>query len=121
MVESTFLKKHSQKEAAFFEAFAKDYLAYLGNPKPSSHHINEIKDLLSHVWLRRALFLDERLTPKEQECLYLSAQGKNIADIALFLKVSTRQVERHRQAIMQKLGAKNFIEAVTIGLRYGTP
>jgi len=124
MVESNFptdvhLKKHMRKEEAFFESFAKDYLVYLGNPRPSSQQISEIKGLLSHVWLRRTLVLDKRLTPREQQCLYLSAQGKKIAEIALFLNISARQVERHRQAILQKLGSKNLAEAIAVGLRYG--
>ena len=62
---------------------------------------------------------DRRLTKREQNCLYLSAQGKGIKEIASFLKMSDRRVVQYRQAIFQKLGCKNIVEAITVEIRYG--
>jgi DNA-binding CsgD family transcriptional regulator len=109
----------AQQEQQFFAGFAKDYLIYLGNPLPSKKKIVAFQSLLSHVWLRRTLWLDGRLTDQERRCLYLSAQGKSLKEIAVFLDISVRHVERHRQAIFQKLGCKNIAEAITLGIRYG--
>jgi DNA-binding CsgD family transcriptional regulator len=117
--KTIFQEKLALKQHQFFHAFAKDYLKYLGNPNPGNKQLAEMQALLSHVWVRRTLCFDLRLTELEQQCLYLSAQGKGIKEIASFLKVSSRRVEQYRQAIFQKLECKNISEAITLGLRYG--
>ena len=77
------------------------------------HHI------LSHVWMRQAICFDPRLTEKEQQCLYLSAQGKSLKELTVFFNISKRRVEQYRQSIFQKLACNNITEAVFIGIRYG--
>ena len=106
-------------EQQFFTSFAKDYLIHLGNYQPSKKQIAACLSLLSHVWLRRTLYLDGRLTDAERRCLYLSAQGKSLKEIALFLGITSRHVERHRQAIFHKLECNNIAKAIALGIRYG--
>jgi DNA-binding CsgD family transcriptional regulator len=113
------LNKLSDQEDKFFENFSKDYLVYLGNPRPSKKQITEMLSILSHVWLKRRVCLDLRLTEREKQCLYLSALGKNIKEIASYFKITVRQVELYRQAIFKKLLCKNIGEAIAKGLRYG--
>ncbi|MGC1182832.1 response regulator transcription factor [Legionella sp.] len=71
------------------------------------------------MWLRRTLYLDGRLTDQERRCLYLSAQGKSLKEIAIVLNISVRHAERHRQSIFQKLECKNIAESIALGIRYG--
>ncbi|MGC1182616.1 helix-turn-helix transcriptional regulator [Legionella sp.] len=78
-----------------------------------------MQNALSHVWVRQVIYLDFRLTKKENQCLYLSAQGKTIKEIALFFQVTVKRVEQYRQAIFEKLACTNMIEAVFIGICYG--
>ncbi|MGC1183407.1 response regulator transcription factor, partial [Legionella sp.] len=59
------------------------------------------------------------LTEQERRCLYLSAQGKSLKEIASFLAITVRRVERHRQAIFRKMECKNIAEAIALGIRYG--
>jgi DNA-binding CsgD family transcriptional regulator len=113
------LNKLSEQEDKFFENFSKDYLIYLGNSKPTKKQITEMISILSHVWLKRRVCLDLRLTEREKQCLYLSALGKSIKEIARYFKVTVRQVELYRQAIFKKLFCKNIGEAIAKGLRYG--
>lgn len=114
-----FIHYHSTKQKQFFKSFARDYLNYLGNSNPTNKQLTEIQTLLSQSWVQRPLCIDGRLTHREQQCLYLSSQGKGIKEIAIFLNLSERQVERHRNNIFQKLECKNIAEAIAKGLRYG--
>jgi DNA-binding CsgD family transcriptional regulator len=111
--------RSARQEQQFFASFAQDYLIYFGNPQPSKKQVAACQGLLSHVWLRRTLCLDSRLTEQERRCLYLSAQGKRLKDIAAFLNISVRCVERYRQSVFQKLECNNIAEAIALGVRYG--
>lgn len=111
--------KFALQQDQFFKSFAKDYLAFLGNTNPSVKQVAEMQSVLSHAWIRQPICLDIRLTEREGQCLYLSAQGKSVKQIALFFNVSVRRVEQHRRTIFEKLACNNIIEAITIGVRYG--
>ncbi|WP_019215457.1 response regulator transcription factor [Legionella tunisiensis] len=113
--KQAFINYHTAKQKQFFKAFARDYLSYLGNPNPTNKQLAEVQTLLSQSWVQRPLCIDECLTTREQQCLYLSSLGKSIAT---FLELSQRQVERHRNTIFLKLTCKNIAEAVAKGLRY---
>src|SRR5690606_2288905 len=52
------------------------------------------------------------LTEREQQVLELSATGLPIKIIAHDLHLSQRTIEKHRANIMEKLGARNMIEAI---------
>lgn len=52
------------------------------------------------------------LTEREQQVLKLSATGLPIKIIAHELNLSTRTIEKHRAHIMEKVGARNMIEAI---------
>ena len=62
----SFINAYSLQQKKFFKAFAKDYLAFLGNAKPTAKQITEMKNMLSHVWMRQAICFDLRLTEREQ-------------------------------------------------------
>ncbi|HHF7344298.1 TPA: response regulator transcription factor [Legionella feeleii] len=106
-------------DSPFFKVFAKNYLDYLGNSNPTHKQLAEIQALLSNTWIRQPICFDLRLSEQEKQCLYLSAQGKEVKEIAAFLKVSTRRVTQHRQSIFQKLDCKNITSAIIVGLRFG--
>lgn len=112
-------KKHTLIDSSFFKTFAKDYLNHLGNSKPSRKQLADFQDLLSHIWIRQPVCFDLRLTEKERQCLYLSAQGKRLKEIAAFLNVSIKRITQYRQSIIQKLGCKNITSAIIVGIRYG--
>ena len=82
----TLFRKNKFSQTQFFKAFAKDYLDYLGNSHPSPKQLAEIQALLSHTWIRQPICFDLRLSAQEKRCLYLSAQGKGLKEIAAFLK-----------------------------------
>ncbi|MEX2595229.1 MAG: LuxR C-terminal-related transcriptional regulator [Anditalea sp.] len=52
------------------------------------------------------------LTEREQQILELSATGLPIKIIAHDLNLSRRTIEKHRANVMEKLGARNMIEAI---------
>ncbi|WP_019216543.1 response regulator transcription factor [Legionella tunisiensis] len=113
------LRKTNLIDSPFFKVFAKNYLDYLGNSNPTSKQLSEIQALLSHTWIRQPIFFDLRLSEQEKQCLYLSAQGKGLKEIAAFLKVSIRRVTQYRQSIFQKLDCRNITSAIIVGLRFG--
>ncbi|HHF7349810.1 TPA: response regulator transcription factor [Legionella feeleii] len=113
------LRETNLMDSPFFKVFAKNYLDYLGNSNPTHKQLAEIQALLSNTWIRLPICFDLRLSEQEKQCLYLSAQGKEVKEIAAFLKVSTRRVTQHRQSIFQKLNCKNITSAIIVGLRFG--
>jgi DNA-binding NarL/FixJ family response regulator len=50
----------------------------------------------------------DRLTPREREVLQLIAEGHTNSAIARQLQVSAKTVEKHRAALMSKLGVHNL-------------
>ncbi len=60
-----------------------------------------------------------KLTKREKEILELVAQGLSAQEIATLVFVSLNTVETHRRNIMQKLGARNTVEAVARAIRTG--
>jgi DNA-binding NarL/FixJ family response regulator len=62
---------------------------------------------------------DELLTAREREVLQLVAQGNRNRDIGQRLAISEETVKVHVKHVMDKLGARDRTEAVTIALRRG--
>jgi DNA-binding NarL/FixJ family response regulator len=62
---------------------------------------------------------DEALTPREIEVLREVAGGNRNRDIAVRLFISEETVKVHVKHIMDKLGANDRTEAVSIGIRRG--
>jgi DNA-binding NarL/FixJ family response regulator len=59
----------------------------------------------------------EPLTPRELEVLTLLGQGRSNGEIATALTIAPRTVKVHVQNILNKLGASNRTEAVSIAVR----
>lgn len=119
LTRAELLSKLEEQEDKFFEDFAKEYLNYLGNPKPGKKQIKEMQSILSHTWMRKKIIVSSRLTEQEAKCLLLSSQGKSLSEIADFFNVSTRRIEFCRQSIFRKLFSRNIGEAIVKGIRYG--
>ncbi|MCI0387716.1 MAG: response regulator transcription factor [Acidobacteria bacterium] len=60
---------------------------------------------------------DTVLTDREREIIQLLAEGKSNKEIASRLDISTRTVEAHRRAIMNKLAFGSFAELVHYAIR----
>ena len=113
------LRRTNLINSPFFKVFAKNYLDYLGNSNPTAQQLSEIQALLSNAWIRQPISFDLRLSEQEKQCLYLSAQGKGLKEIAAFLQVSIRRITQYRQSIFQKLECGNITSAIIVGLRFG--
>ena len=64
------LNKLYEQEDKFFDNFAKDYLIYLGNPKPTKIHIKEMKSMLCETEIKRIVTLDKRLTYRKKNVYF---------------------------------------------------
>jgi DNA-binding NarL/FixJ family response regulator len=62
---------------------------------------------------------EQALTAREHEVLTLMARGLSVTETARHLGVTAQTVKNHRASIFKKLGARNGIEAVFLGLRRG--
>lgn len=60
-----------------------------------------------------------QLTPKEREVLQLVAEGKLTKEIATFLNLSPKTVEKHRHQIMEKLRIHSVAELTKFAIREG--
>lgn len=63
--------------------------------------------------------LQSPLTPEEQPLMRQMADGLSFAEIAAGVFPSERTVRRHVQALQEKLGASDRVQAVAIALRSG--
>jgi DNA-binding NarL/FixJ family response regulator len=61
----------------------------------------------------------ERLTLREKEVLQLAAEGKTTRDIAEVLYLSVKTVEKHRAAMMHKLGLRSTSELIKYAISKG--
>lgn len=61
----------------------------------------------------------ETLTPRQEEVLRGVAEGKSNLEIAKALFVSEGTVKAHVKAILQKLGARDRTQAITIAIKRG--
>jgi DNA-binding NarL/FixJ family response regulator len=68
--------------------------------------------LTEHLW-------EDTLSTREVEVLQKVAGGNRNSDIAALLFISEETVKGHIKHIMEKLGASDRTEAVTIGIRRG--
>lgn len=62
---------------------------------------------------------EDELTPREREIFELVALGKTSREIAQQLSLSTKTVDNCRTTILQKLHARNRVEAIAVGLQRG--
>ncbi len=118
LYRESLVNKLSDQEDKFFENFAKDYLIYLGNPKPTQTQIKEMKAILSETEVKRVVTLDKRLTPQEKRCLFLASKGKTIKATAQILKLGFNTALGYRNSAIKKLNAANLTAAVILGIKY---
>jgi DNA-binding CsgD family transcriptional regulator len=60
-----------------------------------------------------------RLTPRERDCLRLTAQGYREADVARIIEIAPTTVRYHVDNVVEKLGASNRTHAVAIAAQLG--
>jgi DNA-binding NarL/FixJ family response regulator len=78
------------------------------------------RSIPSEVAARLAEYMsDDALTPRETEVLQGIAGGNRNREIADLLFISEETVKVHVKHIMDKLGAKDRTQAVSIGVRRG--
>lgn len=56
----------------------------------------------------------KRLSPREQECLTLMADGMSNAEIGSLLDLSTNTIKVYVASLLAKLGAANRTHAITV-------
>jgi DNA-binding NarL/FixJ family response regulator len=106
------------------EAGARGYLFKSMAPESMFQVIRKVHTGKTHVPAEIAVHLaehlsDERLTPRELDVLQQIAEGNRNSDIAAKLYVAEGTVKVHVKNIMQKLGATDRTQAVTIAVRRG--
>ena len=62
---------------------------------------------------------DELLTPRELDVLRLVAEGNRNREVGTHLNITEETVKVHLKHVMEKLGARDRTEAVTIAVRRG--
>lgn len=119
MFQSTSSTLPADHETHFMRNAAITYLKHLKIAQPTDYQIIEMQDLLFKVWLRRTLVIDDRLTPREKQCLQAISLGESIQSTAKKLDISERTVKAFRQAILEKFSCDTMEQAVAFGIRYG--
>lgn len=113
----TALNKLYEQEKKFKKELAKTFLKYL-DTLPEKKRIDQIESVLYDTNYQNIPTLDRRLTPQEKKCLYLTAKGKEIKQIATMLGLSQRTIKYHRANIIKKLQVPNITTAVATNFQY---
>ncbi len=77
-----------------------------------------IKDYVSSL-SRNEDTVFTKISAREREVLQLIAEGKSTKQIAVFLNVSVKTIETHRQQIMEKLDIHSIAELTKYAIREG--
>jgi DNA-binding CsgD family transcriptional regulator len=59
------------------------------------------------------------ITPREREILTLVADGLTSSEIGMMLGISERTVEWHLLRVVDRIGARNRVQAVVLAIRDG--
>ncbi len=59
-----------------------------------------------------------KLNPQENDILHMLVQGKNIEQIAKYLKLSPKRVETQRSKIMEKLNLEDFSDMIKFAVKH---
>ena len=113
------LDKLSIKEENYQKEFSELYLAHLGNTKPSTKQIVEMQLLLENICFLRPLNLNNRLSPREKQCLRLTSFGKTLHESATIMQISSHTVNRYKRNILKKLSSKNMSQAIAKAIYHG--
>lgn len=73
-----------------------------------------IQQILNNPGINNELKID--FTPREVEVIKFTAKGYRAKEIAELLHISSRTVEVHKQNLIEKVEARNFMEVVIYGL-----
>jgi DNA-binding NarL/FixJ family response regulator len=63
--------------------------------------------------------LSDTLTAREKQVLKLIAEGRRNREIATYLYISVKTVEKHRSNLMQKLSVHNTAALTTFAIENG--
>jgi len=88
------------------------------SPKVAGRLVDEFRHLPA-VTLEETLREESRLTPREQMVLARLAQGMTNREIADALAIAETTVKTHLQHILDKLHARNRLEAASYALKLG--
>jgi DNA-binding CsgD family transcriptional regulator len=113
-----------KKTIASFEKFCANFVdAFLNliifcNPKYKYSFILTNKNF-RHAIIKGGYSENESISMREQECLWLAAQGKTGKQIAQTLKISPYTVEKYLKNIREAFNCSTLIEAVVEGIHRG--
>jgi len=109
-----------EKEEKFYAEIAMIYLKKrMGISNPTREQLDEMKSILFHVWLRKKLILDKRLTGRQKSYLFFASLGMTYIEIAKILEISPETVRNYEKEILEKMDCKNMKQAIAQGIRYG--
>lgn len=86
---------------------------------PSEFQIKEKIKSLSHIELRKSIFLGKKLTEREIECVDQASLGKSPKETAVKLGISEVVVKKYRGFIYQKFRCETMNEAIFFATRLG--
>lgn len=107
----------SKHSSLALQNFAKPFqIKYLGQSSPGEHLLRLVDN--DEQSIRESLRQRFKLTERESEVVFWLARGKTNREIAQILNMSPRTVNKHLEAIFQKLEVDNRTSATALCLEY---
>lgn len=105
-------------EDEYYQAMAHCSLLNKENERPSDEQVQNKINKLSHIYLRKSIFL-KPLKKREIECLEQASFGKGSRETAIFLGISEVIVKKYRISSCNKLRCEKISEAISIATLMG--
>jgi DNA-binding CsgD family transcriptional regulator len=117
-MEKFYQKTHNDFEDFIFGFIEKNLLIFKShNPElNSSPYFNSVRLLKTMFQQQR---IKQALSPREAECLRLTARGLTADETASALQISKHTVEQHKKSLLLKLNAVNMANAIYIAMNEG--
>lgn len=101
------------------EYLTRELLKDLGNPEPSSKHLEKAERLFLWTSVNRQLVFSRQLTENEVRCLYLASKGYSAQETAEMMNIKLSTVDSYRKEIKRKLKCNSIAQAVYEGICFG--
>lgn len=106
-------------EDQYYQHMAKYFLFTEGIKFPTEVEIKEIVKSLSHIELRKTIFLNKPLTESEINCIKQASYGRGVKETARALKKSEISIKKSRSEASKKLRCENIHETISIATQLG--
>lgn len=106
-------------EDQYYQQKAIYFLYQKGIEQPTERELKEEIKALSHIELRKTIFLSRPLNEREIGCIHQASYGRGVKETAKILGLSQISVKKYRSTACIQLRCENIYETISIATQLG--